>query len=144
MINSLLYTFYVFPICSCITWTKKCMVNMLIFSVSIFHPPNNTNHSFPGDSLISYHNGRKFATPDKDNNNGCVARWLGSWWYAGCFDAKLTGNYIKPGHFIYAKGIHWTTWLGFKTSLKGAEMKLKQRGKGRPYQLLASIYTILI
>ena len=144
MINSLLYTFYVYPICSCITWTKKCMVRMLLFSLSIFHPPNNRNHSFPGDSLIEWHNGRKFATPDNDNDNGCAARYLGSWWYGHCFQSKLTGNYNKPGHYVSGRGIHWYTWLGFAKSLKGAEMKLKQRGKGRTYQLLTSIYTILI
>lgn len=89
----------------------------------------------------------KFSTPDKSRGFNCSAEQGGSWWCKSCFGAKLIGIYLKQGHYSSAEGIRWYLWLGFEILLKLAEMKLKQRGKGRIHQiifLLALIHAIFV
>ena len=95
----------------------------------------------PGDSLAlpGWHSGIKFASPDRDEPlNQCASMYGGSWWYSGCFKSKLTGSYLKPGHYQFGKGIHWQAWHPSSSiSLKRAEMKMKLIRTGRIRQLLA-------
>ena len=49
-----------------------------------------------GFNPFAHHNGRKFSTAERDNDNhggNCVTRYnTGGWWYGGCYDLCLTGT----------------------------------------------------
>ena len=78
-----------------------------------------------GDSL-AVHNNMAFSTKDRDNDNGgttnCAVYWTGAWWYNGCYNSNLNGQYLgdKPDG-------HGAVWLTFRSSLslKFTEMKLR-------------------
>ncbi len=78
-----------------------------------------------GDSL-SYHNGMKFTTKDQDNDkygSNCAILFTGAWWYNGCHQSNLNGQYLvnSKDH----KGIQWfSTWK--LDTLKYTEMKMRQ------------------
>lgn len=80
-----------------------------------------------GDSL-SVNNGQAFTTFDRDNNDNpgslnCAAEYHGAWWYAGCHESNLNGNYQNT---TYGKGIHWISITGYDQSLTFVEMKIKR------------------
>jgi len=66
---------------------------------------------------LHYHKGMAFSTKDRDNDktkgSNCAVSYRGAWWYNGCINAHLNGNY---GDSAY----QWN-W----SYLKGSEMKLK-------------------
>ena len=80
-----------------------------------------------GDSL-AHHNGMKFSTNDKDNDESdehCALKFKSAWWYKSCDQSSLNGRYstmstVAPGH-----GIQWRAWKGDKYSLKKSEMKTR-------------------
>jgi len=82
-----------------------------------------------GDSLIPYHNGKKFSTRDRDNDNNstgsCANLYKGGWWYGDCHQANLNGLYLFGDHSSYANGINWITFKGYYYSLKETEMKIR-------------------
>ncbi|XP_019853437.1 PREDICTED: fibrinogen C domain-containing protein 1-like [Amphimedon queenslandica] len=82
-----------------------------------------------GDSLGSYHNGRRFTTRDNDNDLrsgiNCAQQWAGAWWYNSCHYSNLNGRYYKASP-EYGKGINWRTWTGYDISLKFSEMKTRR------------------
>ncbi len=74
-----------------------------------------------GDSFAT-HDGVKFSTHDKDNDNSasdCSGTYNSGWWYKDCHSAHLNGIYYATaaaqpdGH-----GIIWEGWLGTNTPLK--------------------------
>ena len=81
-----------------------------------------------GDSL-SYHNGQKFSTLDKDYDvrptDNCAVSHHGAWWYNGCHHSNLNGKYYNGPHKSYADGVNWAPWKGFYESLKTTEMKFR-------------------
>lgn len=42
---------------------------------------------------MAYHNGYKFYTKDKDNDDKCADRKKGGWWYRNCTAANPNGLY---------------------------------------------------
>ncbi|XP_062504235.1 fibrinogen C domain-containing protein 1-like [Corticium candelabrum] len=77
-----------------------------------------------GDRL-SAHKGMKFTTKDQDNDThgqNCATLFTGAWWYAGCHQSNLNGDY-RYG----SSGDKLVVWPSFKgkTSLQKVEMKLK-------------------
>ncbi|XP_031163699.2 microfibril-associated glycoprotein 4-like [Sander lucioperca] len=82
-----------------------------------------------GDSL-SYHNGMKFTTFDKDQDTwptgNCARTYLGAFWYATCHKANPNGVYRwGADKSLFAVGAEWQTWKGYDYSLKTISMKIR-------------------
>ncbi|XP_043238898.1 microfibril-associated glycoprotein 4-like [Amphibalanus amphitrite] len=78
-----------------------------------------------GDSL-SYHNGMKFSTFDRDNNahsGNCSSLDHGAWWYNACQRCNLNGVYI-PGSTEPSRSVRWMDWRG-DYSLNATTMKIR-------------------
>ncbi|CAB4021383.1 Hypothetical predicted protein, partial [Paramuricea clavata] len=82
-----------------------------------------------GDSL-TYHNGMKFSTYDRDNDqkgSNCAVDSQGAWWYKQCHHSNLNGQYLKAGEKSY-QGIRWHHWKRDSRSMKKTEIKLRPAG----------------
>ena len=65
------------------------------------------------------HDGMPFSTPDRDNDmnaGNCAQIYSDGWWYNNCQCAHLNGPYNGNNR-----------WVGFATSHKSIEMKLRSR-----------------
>ncbi|KAM4052444.1 fibrinogen-like protein 1 isoform 2-T2 [Anomaloglossus baeobatrachus] len=75
------------------------------------------------------HNGMKFSTWDRDNDNyeeNCAVEDKGGWWYNRCHSTNLNGLYYKgPYTSNTDDGIIWYTWHGWWYSLKYVAMKIR-------------------
>ncbi|XP_045898681.1 microfibril-associated glycoprotein 4-like [Micropterus dolomieu] len=81
-----------------------------------------------GDSL-SYHNGQKFTTFDKDQDpysGNCAKLRLGAFWYNSCHYANPNGVYRwgADGTVSYV-GVEWYHWKTWNYSLKTISMKIR-------------------
>ncbi|XP_026511984.1 tenascin-N [Terrapene carolina triunguis] len=77
-----------------------------------------------GDAL-TYHNGWKFTTWDRDNDvalSNCARSHHGAWWYKNCHLANLNGKYGENKH---SEGINWAPWKGHLFSIPYTEMKIR-------------------
>jgi len=82
----------------------------------------NDTLSTLGDSMTQRHNGMKFSTKDRDqdqNSNSCAESWTGGFWYENCYDAHPTGlsSATKKNGFKYVtykhggeRGDGWDSW----------------------------------
>ncbi|XP_067259529.1 microfibril-associated glycoprotein 4-like [Chanodichthys erythropterus] len=83
-----------------------------------------------GDSL-SYHNGQKFTTFDKDQDpydGNCAKQFLGAFWYAvGCHHTNPNGVYLwGEDNTHHAIGDVWYNWKkSFSVGMKFISMKIK-------------------
>ncbi|CAL1281178.1 unnamed protein product [Larinioides sclopetarius] len=80
-----------------------------------------------GDALSSTHDGQKFSTIDRDNDNStyhCAQKYKGGWWFADCHTSNLNGMYNSK-NVKSADGIIWSTWRGPSESLKMTEIKIR-------------------
>ncbi|XP_061564332.1 microfibril-associated glycoprotein 4-like isoform X1 [Cololabis saira] len=81
-----------------------------------------------GDSL-SYHNGQKFSTFDKDQDSwgtNCARSRLGAFWYNACYHANPNAVYRwGVDATINYVGVEWYTWKGRNYSLKTISMKIR-------------------
>ncbi|TDG97667.1 hypothetical protein EPR50_G00210150 [Perca flavescens] len=81
-----------------------------------------------GDSL-SYHNGQKFSTADKDQDKwpwNCATSFLGAFWYNSCNYANPNGVYRSGTNSTFsAVGVMWQTWKGRDYTLKSISMKVR-------------------
>jgi len=83
------------------------------------------------DSL-SAHNGYKFSTVDRNNDQApkccpCAPAYGGGWWFYSCFESNLNGEYfMDPDENGYYRGIIWELWLG-DYSLKAARMMIRPK-----------------
>uniref|UniRef100_A0A8C3SB39 Tenascin N n=1 Tax=Chelydra serpentina TaxID=8475 RepID=A0A8C3SB39_CHESE len=77
-----------------------------------------------GDAL-TYHNGWKFTTWDRDNDvalSNCARSHHGAWWYKNCHLANLNGKYGETKH---SEGVNWAPWKGHLFSIPYTEMKIR-------------------
>uniref|UniRef100_A0A7M4EDD1 Tenascin N n=1 Tax=Crocodylus porosus TaxID=8502 RepID=A0A7M4EDD1_CROPO len=77
-----------------------------------------------GDAL-TYHNGWKFTTWDRDNDvalSNCALAHRGAWWYKNCHLANLNGKYGETKH---SEGVNWEPWKGHEFSIPFTEMKIR-------------------
>ena len=90
-------------------------------SVSGYQSASTAGDSFTHHNGFGYHNGRRFTTPDRDNDawgsGNCAVRYVGSWWHDACYSAFLTGK--------YKTGVIWRYWISHLYSLRVAEMKIR-------------------
>ncbi|XP_040840136.1 tenascin-N [Ochotona curzoniae] len=80
-----------------------------------------------GDAL-SYHNGWKFTTFDKDNDialSNCALTHHGGWWYKNCHLANPNGKYGESKH---SEGVNWEPWKGHEFSIPYVELKIRPQG----------------
>ncbi|XP_035691653.1 angiopoietin-related protein 7-like [Branchiostoma floridae] len=75
-------------------------------------------------------NNMQFSTRDRDNDGSsrnCALLFKGGWWYNDCYNANLNGIYYRGGNYTDAvqDGIEWSTWKGWRYSLKGVSMKIR-------------------
>ncbi|NXC12191.1 TENN protein, partial [Corythaeola cristata] len=77
-----------------------------------------------GDAM-TYHNGWKFTTWDRDNDvalSNCAVTHHGAWWYKNCHLANLNGKYGESKH---SEGVNWEPWKGHEFSIPFTEMKIR-------------------
>ena len=84
-----------------------------------------------GDSL-TYHNGQRFSTPDRDNDawdGHCTVFLHGPWWHRSCNWSLLTGKSYTSGEPSSStpNDMKWGSWKGLY-SLRVAEMKIRPGG----------------
>ncbi|XP_024120784.1 microfibril-associated glycoprotein 4 [Oryzias melastigma] len=78
---------------------------------------------------MTYHNGRKFSTFDKDQDtsgDNCAKSLLGAFWYANCDHTNPNGVY-RWGYdnTIGAIGVEWGPWKGLNYSLKSMSFMIR-------------------
>ena len=86
-------------------------------------------YSGPAGESLYYHNGMGFSTRDNDNDSSggsCAQYWNGAWWFNFCFHSHLNGLYHHNPVLSIRNGTIWSTWKGFKYSLKFTEMKTRR------------------
>jgi ficolin len=70
------------------------------------------------------HNGMKFTTIDKDNDNNaganCATAFHGGWWYNSCHSFNPNGQYNNTK--ASGEGINWNDWF---SSYKFVELKIR-------------------
>ncbi|XP_009582713.1 PREDICTED: fibrinogen-like protein 1, partial [Fulmarus glacialis] len=75
------------------------------------------------------HQGMKFSTRDRDNDNyegNCAEEEKAGWWFNRCHSANLNGLYYKGPYTAKTdNGIVWYTWHGWWYSLKSVVMKVR-------------------
>ncbi|XP_050082119.1 fibroleukin-like [Anopheles aquasalis] len=79
-----------------------------------------TYNGTAGDEM-RYHNGKKFSTKDRDNDDkpyqNCARSREGAWWHGRCNDANLNGRYINADD---GKSMSWfpfnSNWQGLSFS----------------------------
>ena len=79
---------------------------------------------------LSWHNGMKFSTRDRDNDvwpGKCAQTFKGAWWYRKCHVSNLNGLYLFGHHSSYANGVNWYYWKGHHYSMKFTEMKIRRK-----------------
>ncbi|CAC5424785.1 Fibrinogen-like protein 1,Fibrinogen-like protein A,Tenascin,Ryncolin-2,Ryncolin-4,Techylectin-5B,Angiopoietin-related protein 2,Tenascin-N,Ficolin-2,Ryncolin-1,Tenascin-R,Ryncolin-3,Ficolin-1,Fibroleukin,Fibrinogen C domain-containing protein 1 [Mytilus coruscus] len=87
-----------------------------------------------GDAFAaSNHNGKKFTTPDQDNdewNKNCALhgkRVGGGWWFNACDSVCFTSSYANNKEGLTGENlIQWSTWKGSEYSLKYAVMMIRK------------------
>ncbi|XP_037362326.1 tenascin-N [Talpa occidentalis] len=80
-----------------------------------------------GDAL-TYHNGWKFTTFDRDNDialSNCALTHHGGWWYKNCHLANPNGRYGETKH---SEGVNWEPWKGHEFSIPYVELKIRPVG----------------
>ncbi|XP_029085897.1 tenascin-N [Monodon monoceros] len=87
-----------------------------------------------GDAL-TYHNGWKFTTFDRDNDialSNCALTHHGGWWYKNCHLANPNGRYGETKH---SEGVNWEPWKGHEFSIPFVELKIRPHGYSGEYVL---------
>ncbi|XP_037681223.1 tenascin-N [Choloepus didactylus] len=87
-----------------------------------------------GDAL-TYHNGWKFTTFDRDNDialSNCALTHHGGWWYKNCHLTNPNGRYGETKH---SEGVNWEPWKGHEFSIPFVELKIRPHGYSREHVL---------
>ena len=87
-----------------------------------------TTESTISDSFYGAHNGKKFSTPDEDNDDSetlhCADDANSGWWFHGCLNSNMNGVYHSSG--THADGIRWNNWVS-GASLKTVIMAVRPK-----------------
>ncbi|CAD7003966.1 unnamed protein product [Ceratitis capitata] len=77
------------------------------------------------EDYLQSHEGSKFSTHDRDNDENsdasCAKKWRGGWWYNSCYWSNLNGDYTKNDS---GEGL---VWIGIdrNESLKFVQMMIR-------------------
>lgn len=90
--------------------------------------------TIPGDAFAArQHNGKKFSTPDQDNDiwpKNCALwenRVGGGWWFSNCDHVCFTLSYANNKQGLTGEAlIQWQTWSGSAYTLKYAVMMIRR------------------
>jgi len=81
--------------------------------------------------MIQVHGNMQFSTKDRENDihpsDHCSQKYSGGWWYSNCHESNLNGRYLNGENTLYAQGIVWLKWKGYRYSYKKAEMKIRPK-----------------
>ena len=85
---------------------------------------------YSGDASdsLSYHNGMKFTTKDRDNDlnlNNCAAKRVGAWWYNDCYRSHLNGLFYDENMQDVYSHMSWEDLTGRCGDITFSEMKIK-------------------
>ncbi|KAH9494705.1 hypothetical protein Btru_017645 [Bulinus truncatus] len=78
------------------------------------------------DNLTSDHNNQKFSTFDNDNDNdnkNCAQVYSGAWWYNGCHQSNLNGQW---GSKTSGVGMNWFQLTTNYDTVSYSEMKFRE------------------
>ncbi|XP_066921868.1 microfibril-associated glycoprotein 4-like [Clytia hemisphaerica] len=87
---------------------------------------------YSGNALdrLTYHNGMKFTTYDKEHDNwsggNCAIRNAGGWWYDDCATANLNGNYDQFQSIAQSCSSDCSSVFWRPYHLKYSEMKIRR------------------
>ena len=88
-----------------------------------------TNYTGDARDGLAVHNGMKFTTLDRDNDEhsgNCAVEYTGAWWYHNCYRSNLNGEYL-PG--TARDGVvEWEPWRN-DYSLNATTMKIRPTKK---------------
>ncbi|XP_062575474.1 ficolin-1-like [Saccostrea cucullata] len=87
-----------------------------------------SGYSGTADDSLTYHSGMKFSTKDQDNDNystHCAVSDHGGWWYRGCTDSNLNGQYTES----VKRGLKYPVWFDWRGSeaLKKTLMMIRKK-----------------
>ena len=91
---------------------------------------NFTDYAGNAGDALDFHNGMKFSTFDRDNDEdtrNCAVTYTGAWWYNGCYYSNLNGLYL-PGSTDTGT-VNWFHWKNSYFSFNATTMKIRPTKK---------------
>ncbi|XP_065079753.1 fibrinogen-like protein A [Ochlerotatus camptorhynchus] len=84
-------------------------------------------HSGNLEDSLKRHKGKKFSTPEVDNDNdsgrNCADVYSSGWWFDNCFDSNLNGVYTDIGNHF---SMSWQKFTGSFKGMRVSKMMIKE------------------
>lgn len=79
------------------------------------------------EDSLKRHKGKKFSTPEVDNDNdsgkNCANVYSSGWWFDNCFDSNLNGVYMDVGNYF---SMGWQKFSGSFKGLRISKMMIRE------------------
>ncbi|XP_052688758.1 fibrinogen-like protein A [Crassostrea angulata] len=110
-------------------WAYAAYTNFMIGGPSTSYLLEVSGFYGNASDSLGYHNGMKFTTYDRDNDEqsgaNCAFNFKGAWWHKSCHFSNLNGLYGIDS----AGGIIWFHWRDYDHSLVRAQMMVRRKIK---------------